>query len=356
MNYRPTLPLLLLSSLASGRHLECSYQGRHSAAGCACEPPWQGARCNQLPPPAAGKPRDAAHYDSLLGGTGAFVASCDPSDAQQRADCTEGLAQALNRSGTVVVPRLEVPGRAGQFMPWATRGMRFESDNALVIFEHGAEVQALKNSTYVFACHMSFRSVSFGGGDLASAHNRSNLTVVGYGATWRAWREDYMNGCTHSQFRMGFRINNSSDVRVAGLTVRESGGDGMIVMSNVCHLTSCQNVGASKRILIRDVTLDRNMRQGMSVISAQDMTVINTTFSNTNGTGPSGGVDLEPDSSDFASDPMRLTNISFHDCTATNNAGSGFQVNTPHLRDPLANDCSLAGLCFSRRRCRRGTS
>ena len=89
-----------------------------------------------------------------------------------------------------------------------------------------------------------------------------------------------MNGCTHSQFRMGFRINNSSDVRVAGLTVRESGGDGMIVMSNVCHLTSCQNVGASKRILIRDVTLDRNMRQGMSVISAQDMTVINTTFSN----------------------------------------------------------------------------
>ena len=44
--------------------------------------------------------------------------------------------------------------------------------------------------------------------------------------------------------------------------------------------------GATRNLLIRDVILDRNFRQGMSVISAENMLVINTTFSNTNGTAP----------------------------------------------------------------------
>eukprot|EP01048_Picozoa_sp_COSAG05_P017913 COSAG05_NODE_2529_length_2942_cov_4.653887_2_plen_820_part_01 len=318
------------------RQLECSYNGEQVSGICICAKPWLGERCNQLPPPASGRPRDVAHYTALFSGTGTFVAVCDPTDAQQRDDCTAGLAQALNRSGTVVVPRLEDLRRPGRFVPWPTRGMRFLSDNTVVIFEHGVEIQALKNSSYLFACHLSAHFIGFGGGDLASAENRKNLSVVGYGAVWRSWRDNYIHdGCTHSQFRMGFRVNNCSDMEVAGLTIRESGGDGVIVMSMQCRsLKSCQNIGASKRLLIRDVILDRNYRQGLSVISAQDMRIINTTFSNTNGTGPSGGVDLEPDSSDLANDPQRITNVSFHNCVAINNSGSGFQgyfLNMMHI-------------------------
>eukprot|EP01052_Picozoa_sp_SAG31_P054512 SAG31_NODE_14552_length_799_cov_1.885714_1_plen_92_part_00 len=70
------LLLLLLLPSSGDRHLECSYQGHRTAPGrCVCEPPWLGTRCNQLPPPAGGGPRDATHYRSLFGGTGAFVAS-----------------------------------------------------------------------------------------------------------------------------------------------------------------------------------------------------------------------------------------------------------------------------------------
>ena len=36
------------------------------------------------------------------------------------------------------------------------------------------------------------------------------------------------------------------------------------------------------------------------------------------------GVDLEPDSSHTMSDPLRLTNISFINCSAINNTGDGF--------------------------------
>ena len=36
------------------------------------------------------------------------------------------------------------------------------------------------------------------------------------------------------------------------------------------------------------------------------------------------GVDLEPDSSQDPNDPLRLSNITFRDCRALNNSGSGF--------------------------------
>ena len=62
----------------------------------------------------------------------------------------------------------------------------------------------------------------------------------------------------------------------------------------------------------------------MSVISAADMLVLNTTFSNTNGTSPQHGVDLEPDSSTEPSNPLRLENLTFRDCRAINNSGAGF--------------------------------
>ena len=64
-----------------------------------------------------------------------------------------------------------------------------------------------------------------------------------------------------------------------------------------------------------------------AVISAQNLLVINTTFSNTFGTPPASGVDLEPDPSTGPHspyDPLRLTNLTFKNCLAANNQGDGF--------------------------------
>jgi hypothetical protein len=59
----------------------------------------------------------------------------------------------------------------------------------------------------------------------------------------------------------------------------------------------------------------------MSVISAVDLLVERTIFSNTNGTPPAAGVDLEPDLV-----VEQLTNVSFVDCIARDNFGMGFQM------------------------------
>jgi hypothetical protein len=239
--------------------LVCSYNGfiRPGRDTCVCVAPWFGLHCNDLPPAPAAPHSAADFYRAHLGHTDISVAEC-----ASKTDCTDGLNAALNNSGVVVVPVLR--DSAGRAVPWRVRGFVFRSDNTRVVFAAGVEVQALRNSTYLFAC----KQVA----DLATAHNRRNLTVVGYGASWRMWRQDYVRHCKHSEFRMGWSIDNCTDVEVAGLTIRETGGDGLIVMSNVWQ---CQNYsrsglctkgtyfkqGATRNLLVRDVVLDRNYRQ-----------------------------------------------------------------------------------------------
>eukprot|EP01048_Picozoa_sp_COSAG05_P019093 COSAG05_NODE_2917_length_2511_cov_8.439884_2_plen_524_part_00 len=72
----------------------------------------------------------------------------------------------------------------------------------------------------------------------------------------------------------------------------------------------------------------------MSVIAVTNLLVERTTFSNTNGTKPSAGVDIEPDR--FS---QQLTNITFKDCTSIGNAGNGFSLDLFHFNqysDPFS--------------------
>ena len=43
------------------------------------------------------------------------------------------------------------------------------------------------------------------------------------------------------------------------------------------------------------VTADNNRRQGLSIVEADGVLVTDSIFSNTHGTRPSAGIDLEPD-------------------------------------------------------------
>jgi hypothetical protein len=109
---------------------------------------------------------------------------------------------------------------------------------------------------------------------------------------------------------------HSSFVRVEGLTIMETGGDGI-------YIIRCND------IVVHSCIMDRCYRQGMSVIAASNLLVSNSTFSRT-GQGPNGtvlgtppmcGVDLEPDQS-----ADELAGVEFVDCVAYDNFGCGFSV------------------------------
>lgn len=51
---------------------------------------------------------------------------------------------------------------------------------------------------------------------------------------------------------------------------------------------------APKRVTIRNCVADANRRQGLSIVSGEHIAVVNNTFSNTRGTRPEDGIDIEP--------------------------------------------------------------
>ena len=153
-----------------------------------------------------------------------------------------------------------------------------------------------------------------------------NVTIDGHGAVLRMRRDDYAipsrGSCPHcrpytkAEWRCGLWIQGCEDLTVRDLSIVESGGDGIFIYSG-----GANHQVPNRRVHIADCILDRNYRQGMSVISAVDLLVERTIMSNTNGTPPAAGVDLEPDLV-----VESLVNISFIDCQSVDNFGMGFQM------------------------------
>ena len=78
--------------------------------------------------------------------------------------------------------------------------------------------------------------------------------------------------------------------------------------------------------MIRDVICDRNYRQGISVISAENLLVERCLLKGTAGTPPAAGIDFEPNSAN-----ERLVNCVMRDCTIENNQGYALHIYAPNL-------------------------
>lgn len=139
-----------------------------------------------------------------------------------------------------------------------------------------------------------------------------NLSIIGSGAAIRMWREDIMDPAQHyihSENRGGIAVYDSSMVSITGLEISYTGGDGLYL----------EDVNDT---VVSTVNCHHNYRQGLSVASATNLLVADSTFSDTNGTAPMCGVDLEPDWPFY-----RLSNISFVRCDFSRNANCGFVMN-----------------------------
>ncbi len=242
-------------------------------------------------------------------------------------DATEAL-QAAIRSGAkrVIVPNV---GK-----DWVVRPLQLASDQELFL-EKGVVVTAMRGA---------YR----GGGDsVFTANDLTNVTVRGYGATVRMQKEDYIVGKVlkdlgwnrwygqyeKAEWRMALAIHGCAKVKIEGLTLRDSGGDGIYIQGG-------GKLSYSKDIHIKEVICDNNYRQGISIISVDGLIVEDSAFNNTWGTPPSSGVDIEPDS---AND--RIKNVIFRSCRFADNYGDGIEVFLGNLKTNSENVSILFDRC-----------
>ena len=200
------------------------------------------------------------------------------------ADSTAPLQSAL----TSGVARLVVDKMPS---PWIVTPLTGASNLELVL-EPGVEIQAKPGEFRPKgACLLSFAGCT-------------NIHIVGYGATLRMRHEDYMKPpYEKSEWRHALSIRSCR---------KDSGGDGIYLG---CRGAVRRNVD----VVIRDVLCDRNHRQGISVISAENLLIENTVMRETFGTPPAAGIDFEPNRpSEF------LKNCVMRNCLSIRNQGAGY--------------------------------
>lgn len=214
-------------------------------------------------------------------------------------DSTEFLQKALDSGAeTVIVDKAKGP--------WVTRPL-FARSNQRIVFEKGVELVAKKGE---------FKDCN---DCLFTCRGVSNVTISGYGALWRMHRADYAAApYKKGEWRHSLVVSGSEKVTVEGLTLLESGGDGVYVGTNAGYK---QLAKPSTDIVLRDLVCDRHYRQGISVISAKRLLIERCVMKNTFGTPPAAGIDFEPN---LAGE--ELTDCVMRDCTLVNNQGNGIEL------------------------------
>lgn len=227
-------------------------------------------------------------------------------DAQ---DSTAQLQAALDCNAPTII--IDCPVIDGKKFPWIVRPLSIKS-NREIVFAQEVELLA-KKGEFLGTADSLVRIVS-----------QSNVTLRAEKAgtaTLRMRKTDYHQApYLKAEWRHALNIKSSSNIVVDGLNLVDSGGDGIYLGKSIHGVTN-------KNVTIRNVVCDGNNRQGISVITAENLLIENTILRNTWGTAPQAGIDFEPNQDD-----EKLANCVMRNCVCENNAGAGIDMYLPNLK------------------------
>ena len=194
------------------------------------------------------------------------------------------IDEIAGTGGTAFVPD-------GTYMIDAVEARLTLKSNMTLNLSRGATLKAIPNNSE----HYSVLSIS----------GVSNVIVAG--GTLEGDREEHKS--ESGEWGMGISINGGAEhITVNGVIAKNMWGDGFYVEG-------------AKDVKFCSATADNNRRQGLSVIEADGVLITKSVFSNTWGTRPSAGIDLEPDE-----DAQKITNVRIQNSKFYDNAGAGILI------------------------------
>ncbi len=208
--------------------------------------------------------------------------------------------QALYEAFTFQTDTLVVDLQAGD---WVSGPLVFDGNvnDKVVIFENGLTLKALQGA---------YDDSPYNG--LLSFINCANVTIIGYGAKLEMNKEEYIALNDGSEWRHVIALSACEHFKIFGLELSGGGGDGIEISG------LWQQPVPSSGIHIKNCKIDNNYRQGISITSAQNILIEHCEITNTSGTPPAFGIDLEPDN------PYDLiSNIRISNCRISGNEGGG---------------------------------
>ena len=249
-------------------------------------------------------------------------------------DATQILQKAINSKASKIII-----GKKGS--PWLTRPLELKS-NLEIVIEEGA---VLKSKPGDFK-HLN--------DCLLNAVGCKNIIIRGPGSLIMN-KKDYQNpkNYKHSEWRHSINLKSCENVLIENLKIIGSGGDGIYIGSrpHLKYWKGAKHYGQEyaklpnycKNVTIKNCFIDDHHRQGISVISVENLTISNCQLNNTKGTSPMAGIDFEPNNG-----KQRLVNCLLENCTMEGNNSYGFlaYVKIQDTSKPLSitvKDCIIKG-------------
>ena len=158
-----------------------------------------------------------------------------------------------------------------------------------------------------------------------SATSLSNIRITGDAGSKIFMQKAEYATMAAGEWRHAVSLRSCSIVTVSGLTLANTGGDGI-------YLGDATGAGYCSNVTVANVAIDNAGRNGISVVSVDGLSITGCTFKNTKGEGniatlgPWAGIDLEPNNSS-----EQLKNIMIANCAFLNNAHYGFLQYTRNL-------------------------
>jgi hypothetical protein len=174
--------------------------------------------------------------------------------------------------------------------------------NTHILIEAGGIVEALPN-------YKQFQR-------MINIVDASGVVITGYGAILRMDKAVYKSG----EYRHCVYISGSTDVAIKGVSCVNAAGDGF-------YVSGSERKAYSESVRLEGVTATGSRRQGLSVISAKDLSVYRSHFNLSRGQRPECGIDLEPE---HPTD--RLEKIRIEDSTTSSNSGDGIRIDIGKLK------------------------
>lgn len=203
--------------------------------------------------------------------------------------------------------------------PWLTRPLTLRSDLEIVI-EKGAVLKAMPGEfKHLNDC-------------LLNAIGCKNLIIRGPGELLMN-KKDYQDPgkYEHSEWRHAINLRSCENVLIEDLKISGSGGDGIYIGSRPASKAwkgtrfygpkYSELLDYCKNVTIKNCFIDDNHRQGISVISAENLLISDTRMNNTDGTAPMAGIDFEPNQG-----KERLVNCVVENCVMESNKAYGFVI------------------------------
>lgn len=139
----------------------------------------------------------------------------------------------------------------------------------------------------------------------------SNVTLTGSGAAVSVFQMPLAQAASKSdgsQFRHCLDVETATNVTISGISCNLSGGDGLYLRT-------------STNVTVTNCIFDHNFRQGSSITGqVNHINFVGDYFTNTSGTAPQSGIDIEPNSpGDY------LLDVNITDCYTNGNAGDGIE-------------------------------